>query len=381
MVKYGKTYLVSLVVLASLALVLGGCKGKANTSANDTPIQIGFSVPLTGSSAKGGQDMQNGAQMAVDAINAAGGVLGRTVKLMPEDDGCDPQQAVQAGNKLVSQGVVTVVGYYCSGAANATLPVYTKANIPVILAAATATNLTHQGYKNVFRIQGNTDQQGQVAAKTMLERLNSKKIAIINDNTTYSRGLAESTVTWIKQLNPNAAIESEEITPGEKDFSAAVTKIKAFNPDSIYFTGYYAEGSIVLKQLRAIGVKSQFLAGDANNDPTFVSVAGADAEGTIFTSPPMVEGMPAAAKFIDDYKKRFNTDPAAYAVYSWDGINLVVDAIKRANSTDGTALIDALKKTDNFKAITADIGFDQNGDLSTPGIVTLTIKNGKFVTY
>jgi len=374
--------------------MLGGCGGNqgekdsgASNSTSDattqdtTPIKIGFTSPLTGACAKGGQDMVNGAQMAVDAINAAGGISGRTVELMSEDDACEPQQAVQAANKLISQGVVAVVGYYCSGAANAALPVYDRAKTPIILAAATATNLTQQGYLNVFRIQGNTDQQGMVAAKTMLEGLKGKRIAIIRDNTSYSRGLAESTENWIKQIDPNASVTSEEITPGEKDFSSVVTQIKAFNPDNIYFTGYYAEGSIILKQLRTLGVKCQFLAGDANNDPTFVAVAGADAEGVIFTSPPMVEGLPAATKFIEDYKNRFNMVPAAYSVYSFDGVNLVLDAIKRANSTDGPALIDALRDTDNFKAITSDISFDEKGDLVEPGIVTLTIKDGVFVPY
>lgn len=389
MVKKEKNTWCSMIVLICLALALGGCGAKQDdpssgddtNSQDKTPILIGFSVPLTGASAKGGQDMENGAQMAIDAINAAGGVSGRPVQLMAIDDGCEPQQAVQAGNKLVSQGVVAVVGYYCSGAANATLPVYDRAKMPVVLAAATATNLTHQGYQNIFRIQGNTDQQGMVAAKTMLEGLKAKKIAVINDNTTYSRGLAESTVNWLKQLDAAAVVQTEEITPGEKDFSSVVTKVKAFKPDAIYFTGYYAEGSIIIKQLHSLGVNAQFLAGDANNDPTFIAVAGADAEGVIFTSPPMVEGLPAASKFIEDYKTRYNMEPAAYAVYSYDGINLVVDALKRANSTEGTAVIDALRKTDNFVGITSTMSFDERGDLTTPGIVTLTIKDGKFVPY
>lgn len=380
---------VIIVLLLMLMLVAAGC-GKSNSGSNSSsnapsqdtsPIKVGFSSPLTGGSAKGGQDMLNGAMIAVNEINAAGGVLGRKIELVSEDDGGEPQQAVQAANKLVGKGVSAVIGYYNSGAANACLPVYSKAGMPTILAAVSATNLTQQGFGNIVRIQGHNDQQGQVAAQTMLDKMSAKKIAVIQDNSSYSRGLAESAMKWAKQISPSIVAQLEEITPGEKDFSSVVTKIKALNPDAVYFTGYYAEGSILLKQMRALGIKAQFLAGDANNDPTFIQVAGSDAEGVIFTSPPMVEALPAAAKFIEDYKKQYNIEPGAYAVYSYDGVKLLADAIKRANSTESVALIKALRETKDFSGITSTMSFDEKGDLSKPGYITLKIEKGKFIPY
>lgn len=381
--------LVSGLIVMSLAV--SGCgtgtssteTGNKQGASSDTkqPILIGFSSPLTGSSAKGGQDMLNGAKLAMDEINAAGGILGRQIEIIEGDDACDPQQAVQAANKLVGKNVVAAVGYYCSGAANATLPVYQRAGTPVVLAAVSATNLTHQGFTNVFRIQGNNDQQGQVAAELMLNQLGGKKIAVVQDNTSYARGLAQSTVDWAKKTQSSATVDVEEITPGEKDFSAVVTKLKQFAPDATYFTGYYAEGSLLVKQMRNMGIKTPFLAGDANNDPAFASVAGSDAEGVIMTSPPMVETLPSAAKFISSYKNKYNADPGAYAVYAYDGINLIADAIKRANSTDKDKLITALKSTKDFKAITSTINFDSNGDLAKPGYLAVVLKQGKFVPY
>lgn len=377
-----------LVGLISIALLATGCgTGKSvsdsssASSSDNKPIQIGFSSPLTGGSAQGGQDMLNGAKIAESEVNAAGGILGRQIQIVSEDDGGDPQQAVQAANKLVAGNVVGVVGYYNSGACNATLPVWNKAGMPTILAAVSATNLTHQGFKNIFRIQGNNDQQGQVAAEVMIKRLNAKKIVLVQDNTTYARGLAQSTLDWAKKTDSSVVVDVVEVTPGEKDFSTIVTKMKTLSADATYFTGYYAEGSLLLKQMRNLGIKTPFLAGDANNDPTFMSVAGADAEGVLMTSPPMVETLPAAAQFIDKYKKQFKIEPGAYAVYSYDGVMLVADAIKRANSTDKAKIIESLKNTKDFKAITSTINFDQNGDLSKPGYVAVVVKQGKFSPY
>lgn len=361
--------------------VSGVSAEKEQPKTGEGDILVGISVPLTGSSAKGGQDMLNGAKMAEEELNQAGGILGKKIRLAVEDDAGDPQTSVAAANKLVSQGIIAVAGWYCSGAALASLPVYHEAGIPVILTGASATKLTQQGYKNVFRVLGHGEQQAQVAADAMVNKFNAKRIAILRDNTTYSTELAEKTKEEIGKISKSVEVQLEAIVPGEKDFTSVLTKVKSFGPDATYFTGYYGEGSLLVKQFKRLGIKGLFLAGDANNDPTFVEVAGNDAEGVIMTTPPMVEALPRAANYIKKYKEKFGFDPAAYSVYTYDGLMLLADAIKRAGTTESTTLIQALRETKDFPAITGKISFDEKGDLTRPGYVLVIVENGKFKPY
>lgn len=382
---------ISLIMVLIFALIMSsvtGCSNGASTTTDSStagaakaPIKIGFSAPLTGNCAKAGQDMVNGAQLAVDEINAAGGVLGTTLELIPQDDGGDPQMAVQGANKLISQNVDAAIGYYNSGACNATLSVWNKAGMPTVLVAVSANILTRQGFKNVFRVQGYTDQQAEVGVKCMLDKFNAKKVAIITDNTAGPRGIADVSTALVKQLKPEVKIFSEELTPGEKDFSGVVSKMKEFQPDAVYWTGFYAEGSLLVKQMRSAGITAPFLAGDGSADPQFMAVAGPDAEGVIMTTPPMSETLPAAKSFIENYTKKYNIAPATFSVYAYDAINVYADALKRANTADKAAVITALSETKDFKAITGDIGFDKNGDLTHPGYTLLVVKNGKLVAF
>lgn len=369
-----------LCVLILMMTVVSGCDTGQNSSDDDV-YYIGFSAPLTGQCAKSGEDMVNGAKLAIEEINAAGGVLGKTFELVVEDDGGDPTQAVQAANKLVSKDVDCAMGYYHSGACNPCLPVYNRAGTPVILCAVASTNLTRQGFENIVRIQGHNDQQGEVAARFMIENKKAKRIAIISDGTSSPRGQSESAVEWANKLDSDVELLVDQITPGEKDFASIVTKIKAFNPDAVFFTGFYAEGSIFLKQLRGMGVTCQYVVGDGNTDPSFIEVAGADAEGTVMTSPPMSESLPGSGEFIQKYTNKYGVGPAAYSVYCYDACYLLKDAITRANSTEKAEVIKALRATEGFEAITGTISFDENGDLTTPGYVLLVVKDGKFVPY
>lgn len=370
----------SVILCISLLVIAFGCAPKTSSTGSST-IRIGFSAPLTGSYAQAGQDMVNGAQLAINEINAAGGVLGKKMELVAEDDGGDPTMAVQAANKIVSQNVDAAMGYYSSGACNPCLPILNKAGLPVILCAVAATILTHQGYTNVVRIQGYNAQQGKTMAEFIGSQLKAKRVAVIQDGTASPREQADVATTELKKIDPNIQLLSDQITPGEKDFSSTVTKIKGFNPDAVLFTGFYAEGSLLVKQLRGQGVTVQFVAGDGDGDPAFIKVAGADAEGVVMTSPPMTNSIPAAADFIQKYTKKFNAAPGAYSVYCYDAVNLLADALKRANTTDKAAVITALRGTTDLKAITGSISFDQNGDLTHSGYTLIQIKNGQFVPY
>lgn len=366
------------VFLLAMVGAAAGCSSKSASSSNT--IRLGMSAPITGSEATAGQDMVNGAQLAVADLNAAGGVMGKQVVLVPEDDACDPTQAVQAANKLVSENVVGVLGYYCSGACNPCLPILAKVNMPTVLVGVDATDLTHEGYTNIVRVSGYNAQGGPIFTTYIMNTLKATKVAVIQDGTASPRELAQVTVADLQKAGPSLQILTDQITPGEKDYSSTATKIAGFQPDAVVFTGFYAEGSLLLKQMRAAGVKCQYLCDDACTDQAFIQVAGADAEGTLMLSPRDSNDIPNAAAFSQKYKSKFNMPPGTYAALAYDAVNLLANAIKTANGTDPAAVVKALRST-NTTGITGAISFDANGDLTEAGYIWIQIKNGQFVKF
>jgi ABC-type branched-subunit amino acid transport system substrate-binding protein len=173
----------------------------------------------------------------------------------------------------------------------------------------------------------------------------------------------------------------DAVTPGEKDFSAVLTKVKSLNPDATYYTGYYPEGGLVAKQFKDLGVSGKFLAGDANNDPTFIKEAGPASEGVFVTSTPLPQDQSTAKAFIDKYTKRWNQDPGPYSALEYDAVNVVIDAIKRAGKVDRAAVVKAITATKEYKGATGAISFDKKGDRTSVLYITYIIKGGKFVPY
>ena len=370
----GQFLTVMLIMVFCLTTLLGGCGAQSASTAEDSTILVGISAPLTGNCAKAGQDMVDGAQLAVDEINEAGGVLGRQLELVAQDDGGEPQMAVQAANKLLSKNVDVITGYYNSGACNATLPIYNKSGMPVILNAVCATILTHQGFDNVFRIQSYSDQQAVVAIASLVDDYKAKKIAVVVDNTAGPRDVAKVVVEHAQERN--IEIYQDEITASEKDFAAVVAKLEAYNPDAIYIAGFYAEGALLAKQIRGAGITVPVMVSEGCVDPQFMAIAGDSSEGILMTSPPMPETLPGAKEFIAKFTEKYNVAPATFSVYAYDAIYLYADAVKRANSTDKEAVTQALRDS-NYEGYTGNIAFDENGDLTHPGYVLLVVKDGK----
>lgn len=376
-----------LVAAALAALACSACspagseKAAATDAGSADPIVIGALLPLTGSSASAGEDMLNAAKLAADDANSAGGVLGRQVRIEAGDDGCDPQTGTAAAQKMIVSQVVGIAGGYCSSASIPETAVLDPKGIPFISAASTNPQLTERGLHTVFRTIGRDDQQGPFAASFLTGPVGAKRIAIVHDNTTYAKGLAEQTRDALGRLGGAAKIVFfDAITPGESDYTSTLTKIKKSAADAVYFTGYFAEGGLLVRQARTLGLTAALVGGDATQDVTLIKTAGSAAKGFLVTTAPLPAFLPAAKGFVQRYTTRFGRAPGPFSVYEYDAVTALVKAIAAAGSTEGAKVTAALARLE-FTGLTGDIAFTAKGDRRKAVYVTATVKDGAFVPY
>jgi len=369
-----------LVCIGGLALSLVACSKKGGEDGGN--IQIGVPVPLSGDSASAGQDILAAAKVAAGEINDRGGVKGRKLEIVPADDACSPQQAAQAAQKLVNSGVVAAAGGYCSGAAVAAGPIFGRANLPFILDASTNPVLTDQGQGKVFRTCGRDDRQGDFAAKFVVDTLHAKRVAVLHDNTTYAKGLAEAAVAALKKNGQAEVTYFDALTAGQSDYTPVLTNIAGTHPDVVYFTGYFAEAGLLLKQRKQLGLTFQLVGGDATTDVSALRTAGTAAEGFIATTAPLATTLPSAADFVKRFKsENTGTDPGPFSAYEYDAINVLAKAIERAGSTKGPELLKALHELPEYQGVTGPISFDEKGDRKTVNFVAVTVRDGKYISY
>lgn len=384
--KSGKRNTILLSIATAVLLTASGCSGGllsgggsggGNTSG---PVKLAMVIPISGSSAPTGAYMKNGAQLAVDEINKAGGVLaGRMLQLVVEDEACDPQQAVAGANKAVSDGAVVSVGGYCSGATLPTLPIFAKANIPMIIPAANSQDLVKQGLKNVFMING-TGKQQSTAALTFMKKSGYATVALVDDNTSYSKDITTETQSQIEKDGSVKVLLNTSVTAGESDYSAVVNDIMKAKPALVYWTGYYQEGGLIINQLKAQGFTGAIMVADGSVDPSLPKIAGAGSEGVFATmtqTPDTLQGA-GAEKWIADYKAKFSADPGPYSTQAYDAVRLAAKAIEDAGSTKGDAIIKALEAIDGFTMFSGPLKFTPEHTLSSGGFIILVIKDGKF---
>jgi branched-chain amino acid transport system substrate-binding protein len=368
---------------AVAALLISGCSGgllgSSDSSESDSgPIVLGMLTPLSGSSAAIGPYMKNGAQLAVDEINAKGGVDGRKLELKVEDEACDPKTAVAGANKLVTQKIVVSVGGYCSGATLPTLPIFNKAGIPMLIPAANSDELVDQHLPNVFLINGTGTQQADAALKFM-STVGAKKVALMDDNTSYSKNIADLTAALLQESGGPDLSGRESVTPGESDYSANVNSVIKGQPDFVYWTGYYQEGGLIIRQLRQAGYQGKIMVADGSVDVKLAEIAGAaNAEGVFATMTQTPDTIQGASGWIADYKKKFGADPGPYSTQSYDAVRVAAEAIGKAKSTKGEDIIKALEAIDGFKLFSGPLKFTKDHTLSSGGFQILEIKGSKF---
>lgn len=337
-------------------------------------ILIGVQVPTTGSEATYGQDMANAVQIAQDEINAKGGVLGKQLSMVTGDSACDPQQSVNAASKLVSQQVVGVVGGYCSGATLPTLKIYGDAKVPFVITASNSTKLIPANPGNAFMINSTGDEQATKAVE-FLSGKSVKSLAIVNEGDAYSQDLADLTKkAWTDA--GNSVVDYETVNKGEQDYSAVVTAIKAANPDGVFWTAYYADGGLFIRQLRQSGYQGVIAVGDGSNSAQIFDIAGKAADGIFAFSNPTAEFLPAAKDFIATYKQKYGSDPGPYAPLTYDGMQLLAWAIGKAGSTDPDAIVAALKSADGQEWLAGPISFTDQNTLARSNFIVLEGKDG-----
>jgi branched-chain amino acid transport system substrate-binding protein len=354
-----------ILFVVTLTLALTSC-APAGTSGGDT-IKIGLQGPLTGDYAQEGQGFKNAVQLLVDQTNAAGGINGKKVELFIEDDKGDPKEAALVADRLVSKKVIAVIGGYNSTATEPASAIYSNAGLLHITPSSTAVRLTTKGYQQFFRVCFLDDRQGLFAANFMVQDMGYKNIAILHDNSTFAQGLAEETKKYMEKLGVTPVFY-DAINPDDTDFSPTLTKIKAVNPDAIYFTGYYPQGGLLLKQSAALGIKSQWLGGNAMNNTDLIQIAGLEnAKGFITTTEPLPKDLdyPEAKQFLADYKAKYGTDATSpWTLMAADAFRVIKNAVEQTKSTDPKKLAEYLhKEFKTMPGITGPLlGFDEKGD-------------------
>ncbi len=350
-------------VRLALALALG-LPALGTARAADT-IKIGLMAPMTGSWASEGQEMKRNVEMLASEQNAKGGLLGKQVEVVVEDDGGDPRTASLAAQRLTTKGVVAVLGTYGSAVTEASQGIFDEAKIIQVANGSTAVRLTEKGLKYFFRTCPRDDEQGRVGAAT-IEKMKAKRIALLHDNSAYSKGLADEIHSLLKTRGANVVF-FDALTPKEQDYSATLTKLKAAGPDVVFFTGYYPEGGLLLKQKKQMGWNVPFIGGDAINNPDLVKIAGKEAAaGFMFLSPPVPKDLdtPSARAYVVSYQKKYGEAPASiYGVLAGDGFRVVAAAVEATKSTSSDKvreyLVNGMK---DFPGLTGRISFNTKGD-------------------
>ena len=328
------------------------------------PVKIGLMAPITGAFASEGQDMQKICELMVEELNKAGGVNGEKVQLIVEDDGSTPRSAATAASRLVAAGVPAVIGTYGSAVTEASQDIYDEAGIVQIGTGSTSIRLTDKGMKRFFRTCPRDDEQGRVAQAT-LQKLGFKKVAILHDNSAYAKGLADEARQLIEANKSAEIIFFDALVPGERDYSAILTKIKGVNPDAVFFTGYYPEAGLLLRQMREMKLSVPIIGGDATNNTDLVKIAGPAAKGYLFISPPMPADIDTqmAKDFLKAYQAKYGSQPSSiWSVAAGDAFNVIVEAVK-AKGADSTAIAAYLHNDlKDFDSLTGKISFDEKGD-------------------
>lgn len=336
--------------------------------------------PVTGQYASFGEQMKRGGEMAVADLNAKGGVLGKKVKLVVEDDACDPKQAVAAATKVADMKVALVAGHFCSGSSIPASAVYARKGILQVTPASTNPALTEdaakKGWKNVNRVCGRDDAQGFVAGNYIAKTFKGKKVAILHDNTPYGKGLADETKKNLNKAGMKEAVY-EAYKPGEKDYTALMGKMKAGGIAVVYIGGYDAEAALMIRQANEMGYKPQMISGDALVTDNFWKVSGPAGEGVLMTFQPDPRKLASAQAVVAKFKEQ-KYDPEGYTLYTYAAIQVWAQAAAQAKSVETAKVSAALRGGKPFDTVIGKITLDTKGDVKNPEYVWYKWSNGKY---
>jgi ABC-type branched-chain amino acid transport systems, periplasmic component len=365
--------LVSLAIgIAMVGTVFTGCQTK---KADSNEIQIGAVLPISGDIAALGQSSKNSLLLLEEQVNSKGGVLGKKVKFLIEDDENKPANSANVAQKLISQKVVGIVGSYSSKCSIAMGPVVNSAKIPMITGTSTNPKVTEAG-EYVFRACFIDPFQGTVIAKFASEDLKAKTAAVLYDvGNDYSKGLAEYFQDGFKKLGGNV-VGVETYANGDQDFNAQLTKIKALNPDILILPDMYSNVGLITKQARALGIKSTFLGGDGWDSPDLFKIGGDSVNGSYFANHFSPEDTsPQVVEFTKQYKAKYNATPDATSGLTYDAGSLLIKAIEKAGSTEPDKVKDAMKSL-SVDVVSGKVSFDEKRN-PVKSAVMIKVEDGK----
>ncbi|MGW8195650.1 MAG: branched-chain amino acid ABC transporter substrate-binding protein [Desulforhopalus sp.] len=365
-------------MLTTAACVMLALSAPAMGVAEDT-IKFGVAGPHSGDLASYGLPSVNAAKLVVDKVNANGGINGKKVELLIEDDVCKPEISTNTATKLVSDKVDVVLGHICSGATIAAMPIYKDAGVLVMSPSATSDELTLSGdYPNFFRTIAPNSAQSPAMVDFAINKLGLAKIAIIHDKGDYGKPLAEGAKKYIEEKGDGEVVLFEGITPGAMDYSAIVQKIKQSGADVVIFGGYHPEASKIVTIMKKKRLKTKFVSDDGVKDDTFIKVAGEAAEGVYAAGPQDNSSNPLAIQAKDEHKAAFGKDPGAFFEGAYAAAVVMLNAIEQAGSTK----LEDLKKVLHTEKVDTPVGkinFDENGDAIGVGFSMYVVQDGSYV--
>ncbi|MBO2518190.1 MULTISPECIES: branched-chain amino acid ABC transporter substrate-binding protein [Limnochorda] len=348
------------VVTWLLAVLLAGAVGAQE------PIRIGLQAPITGPWAYEGEMARNSVEIVKDQINARGGVLGRPIEIVLGDDQGNPRQSALVAQRMVAAGVVAVIGTYGSSINEAASTIYERAGVVNIAYGATAVQLTERGWRYFFRTCFRDDRQGAFFAQLVNEMLGASRVAILHDNTTFARGLAEAARASLAAEGLAELVFYDAVTPGERDFTPILSRMRARAPEVVYYTGYYPEAALIARQMRDLGIDALFVGGNAAINDEFVEIAGLEvASGALMTQEPLPTDLPypEAQAFLEEYVRRHGQPPSSpWPVYAADALLVLAAAIEATGSTESEILAEFIRGPLAIQGITGPIAFDSRGD-------------------
>lgn len=376
-----KLTMLSAAVAAALALSACGKKQEqpaTGAAEGTTVVKIGFAAPLTGPQAHYGEEYKNGVTLAIEDANAEKPTIdGKpvTFELIAEDDQADPKTATQLAQKLVDEKVNGVIGHFNSGTSIPASKIYSDAGIPMI-AMATSPVFTSQGYKTTFRSMTSDTQQGSVMGKFVVDKLHAKNVAIVDDRTAYGQGLADEFEKAVKAAG-GTVVKREFTNDKANDFAAILTSLKGVNPDAVFYGGADAQSAPMAKQMKRLGLSAPLISGEMTKTPTFLKLAGQEADGTIASLAGLpLEQMPKGKDYESRYKARFKADVATYSPYGYDSTRAMIAAMQKANSADPAKYLPELAKIQYSGVTSSNLAYDDKGDLKDGGITVYKVVNG-----
>ena len=370
-----------LLSAAVLLTALAGCGTSAPAASDEAAkpevIRLGTLVPLSGRNSPSGEAMVAAARLAVQEANDKGGVLGRQVELVVEDDACDPGTAVTAARNLIAKDVTVSVGGYCSSATVPTLKIFRTAGVPMIVALSNSTDLLTPGYDSIFLICGMVTAEADFAVDWM-KRLGGHRLAVVHDGTSFPITLAESTVASAERTGDVKVAAKLELSQGAPSYARTATSVIKSGADVVYYTGYYAEANQLIKDLRDGGFKGSVVVGDGATDgPLLENLTAAQSKKVYGTALIVPEFMPELKAWSDRYQAATGAAPGPSTVEAYDAVNVALDAISRAGSTDRAAVRKAISTT-NMQAMSGPMSFNADGTRKVPKFLLLRAEGKGF---